>query len=218
MSASPAEHLPGRPLDLPSSRAGLASRGFFGLNMIFFFASAAVSSFFYLQPYLESLGLAPAWVGFVISADSLASFFLQPFLAPFLHPGNARRWMFSGILVMGVSLLAYGYVESLGSLVIVRVLQGAGFVCLVSALMAAMVSYIPPPLSGQAFGIISLIRLVPFAFIPPLVAFLLGRHFSFPWVLGCFAVLLFLSIPILLLMRPSSPATERRKRRLQRPR
>jgi predicted MFS family arabinose efflux permease len=205
MSVAPAGHLPGNPLDLPSSRAGLTSWGFVGLNIVFLFASASVSSFFHLQPYLESLGMAPAWVGFVISADSLASFFLQPLLAPFLHAGNARRWMVSGIMVMALSLLAYSHVEGLASLVIVRILQGAGFVCLISALMAAMVSYIPPSLSGQAFGIISLVRLVPFAFIPPLVGFLLGRYLHFPGVLGCFAVLMLLSIPILLLMRPPSP-------------
>ncbi len=206
MTAAPAEHLSGTPLDSAPSRTGLASWGFVGLNLIFLFASAAVSSFFHLQPYLESLGLAPAWVGFVISADSLASFFLQPLLAPFLHAGNARPWMCSGILVMAVSLLAYGYAESLAFLVTVRILQGAGFVCLISALMAAMVSYIPPSLSGQAFGIISLVRLVPFAFIPPVVGLLLDGYLHFPGVLGCFAVLMFICLPVLLLIKPASRA------------
>ena len=185
----------------------LLTRGFVSLNILFFVACAAVSSFFYLQQHLESLGITPARAGLIISADSVAGLFLQPIMAPFLHERNARPWMAGGTVVMAAALLCYGGAHSLSALLAVRIVQGAGFVCLVAAIMAAMVAYIPPSMSGRAFGFVSLIRLVPYAAIPPLVTSLTVSHVSFPAVLAGFSIVMLLCAPIVLLMRPSSPAS-----------
>jgi MFS family permease len=184
------------------NKESLASPGFLGLNAVFFIASAAVSSFFYLQQHLQSLGIGPEWTGLIIGADAVASLVLQPFLAPFLHAGNARRWMLGGVAVMAGSLFCYGGAHGLAALLVVRIVQGAGFACLVAAMMAAMASYIPPSLSGKAFGYISLVRLVPYALVPPLVTFLMSRNFTFPAVVAGFAILVLLSVPLLRFVRP----------------
>jgi MFS family permease len=185
----------------------LLNRGFVGLNIVFFVACAAVSSFFYLQQHLQSLGISPVWTGLIIGADSVAGLFLQPFLAPFLHEGNARPWMVGGIVVMASALLCYSRAHTLAALLAVRIIQGAGFVCLIAAIMAALASCIPPSRSGQAFGFISLVRLVPYAAVPPLVTFLMTIYVPFPAVLAGFAFVMLLSIPLVLSTRPLSLAS-----------
>ncbi|OPY68237.1 MAG: Major Facilitator Superfamily protein [Syntrophorhabdaceae bacterium PtaU1.Bin034] len=199
-----AEALRSHSPDAGEKRERLLNPGFVSLNIVFLFGSAAMASFFHLQQYLGSIKVAPSWAGFIIGADSLAAFFLQPFLAPFLHPGNARRWMIAGLVGMAAALFSYGFSDSLSVLITIRIVQGAGFVCFVAAMTAAIVSYIPPSMSGQAFGFLSLIRLVPYALVPPAVGFVMARNVQFPGVLAGFAVLMLLSIPIVLLVGPRS--------------
>jgi MFS family permease len=185
----------------------LLNKGFIGLNIIFFVASAAASSFFYLQQHLEFLGITPARTGLIIGADAVAGLVLQPLLAPFLHERNARPWMVGGIVVMASALLCYGRAHTLAALLAVRVIQGAGFVCLIAAIMASLAGCIPSGASGRAFGLISLVRLVPCAAIPPLVTFLMARYVPFPAVLAGFALFLVLSVPLVLVTRPPSLAS-----------
>jgi predicted MFS family arabinose efflux permease len=153
----------------------LLTREFTVLNVIFFFAAAVMALFFQFQHYLLSLPIPPTWFGFIIGADALASFILQPILAVRLNGGNGRRWIVISLLGMAVSLMAYNFALDLASLVIVRVVHGAAFVCLVSAIMAMIVLYIPQEQSGKAFGLMSVVRLLPYSIVPPLVG-LVGKE------------------------------------------
>lgn len=192
--------------------ASLLNPGFVALTALFFLASSAMAAFFQLQPYLQSVRVSPAWIGFIIGADSLASFIIQPVCAPYLHAGNARRWMVIGLLVMAAALLAYSAGTGLVLLVVIRIVQGAGFVTFLAAMMAGIVASIPQSRSGQGFGVLSLVRLLPYALVPPLVTFLVERSISFPTVLIGFALLI--SMSPLLLLRPSrsSPAAVGRQK------
>ena len=162
-----------------------------------------MAAFFQLQPYLQSIHVNAVWIGFIIGADSLASFIIQPVCAPYFHQGNGRLWMTVGILVMAASLLAYTSGRSLGALVAIRIIQGAGFVCFLAAMMAAIVAYIPPSKSGQGFGILSLVRLFPYAVVPPVMTFLMGRSVTFPAILAGFALLISFSLVLLFFVRPA---------------
>ena len=150
--------------------AGLFTGQFITLNLIFLLAAAVMALFFQFQHYLESLGISPAWFGFLISADSLASFVLQPVFAVKLHSGNARKWLVIGICGMAAALVCYYFAVNPVSLAAVRIFHGAAFVCLMSAMMAMIVAYIPPGKSGQAFGLVSVVRLVPYSLVPPVIA------------------------------------------------
>lgn len=150
-------------------KQGLFTKEFLLICFIFFFASAVMSVFFQFHRYLVSLNINPAWTGFIIAADSLASFILQPFLSVHLNSRNALKWLFSGIIGMAAMLLSYGFASNLSMLIAVRIMHGAAFVCLISAMLAIIIDYIPSQKSGQAFGFITIIRLVPYAIIPPVV-------------------------------------------------
>ncbi len=182
----------------------LLSREFIILGGLFFITSAVMAVFFQLQQYLASLGIDPGWFGFIIGADSLAALFLQPLLSPFLHSGNARKWMLIGLSAMITALFLYRPAVTIMPLVAVRMLTGAGFICFVSAMMAMIVDFIPAQKSGQAFGYLSLTRLMPYAVIPPFVGYLsvISGGFTVMLIYGaCFIVL---SLSLLLLIK--SPA------------
>ncbi len=149
--------------------AHLFTKDFFIVNCIFFLSAAIMAVFFNFQHYLGSLGISAVWFGFLIGADSLASFFLQPVLAVRINMHNSRAWMFIGIFGMAALLLCYTVATGLASLIMVRILHGAAFVCLLSAMTAMLTGYIPPEKSGQAFGLVSIVRLVPYSVVPPLL-------------------------------------------------
>ncbi|OPY77303.1 MAG: Major Facilitator Superfamily protein [Syntrophorhabdus sp. PtaU1.Bin153] len=185
------------------SEGSLLNAGFIGLTFLFFLTSSAMAAFFQLHSYLQSIQVSPAWIGFIIGADSLASFVVQPICAPYLHPGNGRFWMAVGIVVMAASLLAYSSGKSLGALVVIRITQGAGFVCFLAAMMATIVGYIPPSQSGRGFGFLSLVRLLPYAVVPPAMTSLMARSISFPVILVGFALLIACSLVLLFFVRPT---------------
>jgi MFS family permease len=181
----------------------LFSREFLLLNAIFFLASMTMSVFFQFHEYLRFLGISPAWFGAIIAADSVASFVLQPFLSPFLHSGNAKRWMVAGIVSMTAALLLYKGAKNVAPLIAVRILHGAGFVCLMAAMTAMLVDFIPGGKSGRAFGLISMVRLVPYAVMPPLIGFLNTTAGDFADFLRYNALLMVLSLMVLFFIRPS---------------
>ena len=127
---------------------------------------------------------------------------VQPIIAPLVHPGTARRWLFGGSLTLAAALFMTGHVTSVPFLVAARLLQGAGFICVLSALITMIVRFIPPDMSGRAFGWVSLIRLIPYAVIPPLFDLMKITPSSFGAVLNLAALAAL--IPILVLVLPLS--------------
>lgn len=141
------------------------------LNLQFMLVSAALALFFPFQAYLGLLGFSRESAGFIIGADALASLIAQPVAAMFIHPGNARRWLAWGSMVLAVAMLMQGLTQGFLPLVLARMVQGCGFSCLVAALVTMIVQSIPQGMSGQAFGWVSLVRLIPYATIPSALEF-----------------------------------------------
>lgn len=187
-------------------RPGLLSLGFLAINLQFALVTAIAALFFAFSGYLAHLGVAPATAGFIISADSLVALVIQPVIAPLVYPGVSRRWLAGGSLILAAALFMAGQVTSVPLLVTARLLQGAGFICVVSALVTMIVQCIPPDMSGRAFGWVSLIRLVPYAVIPPLFDLMKIAPSSFGKVLALAGVAAL--VPILALALPQSLTAE----------
>lgn len=155
------------------------TREFILLNIVLGCASAAMALFFQFHQYLLSLGIDPRWHGFLIGADAVTGIVLQPLLSPYLHGGNAKKVAAAGICIMVAALGLYNFALTTATIACVRILHGGGFVILVAAMMALFASYIPPARSGEAIGLISITRLIPYAIIPPVVVYLVGRSYGF---------------------------------------
>ena len=151
-------------MDKPAS---LFSFGFLTLNFQFALVTAIAALFFSFSGYLLHLGIAPATAGFIISADALAALAVQPLITPLIHTGTVRYWLCGGSLLLSAALFMIAHVNSVPLLVAGRLLQGTGFICVLASLITMIVGFIPPDMSGRAFGWVSLIRLIPYAVIPP---------------------------------------------------
>lgn len=164
---------------MKNNGSSIFTREFVLLNIVLGCASAAMALFFQFHQYLLSLGIDPRWHGFLIGADAVTGIVLQPLLSPYLHGGNAKKVAAAGICIMAAALGLYNFAETISTIACVRILHGSGFVVLVAAMMTLFASYIPPARSGEAIGLISITRLIPYAIIPPVVVYLVGRSYGF---------------------------------------
>lgn len=183
-----------------SNRPKLFSFGFLTINLQFALVTSIAALFFAFSGYLHQLGIPPATAGFILSADALAALIILPVITPLVHPGTARKWLFGGSLALSAALFMVGHVSSVPLLVAARLLQGAGFICVMAALIAIAVQFIPKEMSGSAFGYISLVRLIPYAIIPLLFGLFSITPAAFGTVLHVAALVALL--PILVLMLP----------------
>jgi predicted MFS family arabinose efflux permease len=179
---------------------GLFTPGFLVLNLQFALVTAIAAMFFAFWGYLQYLGISPATAGFIISADARAALIVQPLITPLMHSGTARRWLCGGSLVLAAALFMAGQVTTVPLLVVARLLQGTGFICVLAALITMLVQYIPAEMSGRAFGWVSLIRLIPYAVIPSLFDLLKIAPASFGTLLNVAGLVAL--VPILVLALP----------------
>lgn len=145
---------------------GLATRPFFVLCAQLLAVSVIVALFFPLELYLESIGFSPRAAGFILGADALAGIVVLAGLAPAMTSGTARRWLAVGSVVLALALFVEGRATQMPVFAAARLLQGAGFITIITALTVLLVLCIPPARSGEAFGLVSLLRLVPYATVP----------------------------------------------------
>jgi MFS family permease len=124
-------------------------------------------------------------------------------ITPLIHPATVRRWLFGGSLLLSAALFMVGHVTSVPLLVAARLGQGTGFICVLSGLITMLVRFIPPGMSGRAFGWVSLVRLIPYAVIPLLFDLLAITPASFGALLNVAALAAL--VPVLVLLLPSRP-------------
>jgi predicted MFS family arabinose efflux permease len=113
--------------------------------------------------------------------------------------------MFWGCLGSALMLLLYNLAFSPWPILAVRCLHGLAYVAMVTGLTAAVVGVIPPQRSGEAFGVVSIVMVLPFALVPPVAVILAQRLGGFLPVLNLTALMLVLCLPVLLLL-PAHPA------------
>jgi predicted MFS family arabinose efflux permease len=178
------------------------NREFLALNGVIFLVFCNVAVFFQFQNYLlGELHLPPQSLGFLIGIFAFTALIVRPIISPFLHSDNARKWLFLSTAGVILSLLLYYPARGFWSLTVVRVLHGGIYVVLATAAMTKMMDSIPEKKSGQAFGLITVITLLPYAVMPPLLDPLIRFFGGFLPVLYLTAFLMVLVFPLLLMVR-----------------
>jgi MFS family permease len=164
------------PLSLEkTSEDTLFSFEFIILSLIAFLAFCNISMFYGFNAYLEHAGVPAVWRGVLISLEPFTAFALRPLVSTFISPRNGIRIMGLGLLILALSLGGYSLAQDIRHLVLVRICHGLGFVLLVSAVIHVLVLLIPKKRSGQGFGVFTVMTLLPYAILPPLMERLL------PW-------------------------------------
>ncbi len=178
------------------------TREFILLNVVLCCASAMMALFFQFHTYLISLNIEPRWYGFLMGADSITGIVLQPLLSPYLHMRNAKKVAVAGICTLAVALVLYNFAMTTATIACVRILHGSGFIIAVAAMMTLFAGYIPPSRSGEAIGLISIMRLIPYALIPPVVVYFGGHSRDFLSMITAGAGLMILLLVFLAFIRP----------------
>ncbi len=180
----------------------LFTKDFLALNAIIFLTYCNIAVFFQFHHYLKTLPLDARWIGLLIGLYALTALVVRPLVSPLLTPGNARPWIaFSTAGVIG-SLFLYYLADSFWSMALVRVLHGGIFVVMASAVIARIVACIPPQQSARAFGMISVITLLPYAVIPPLLKTMEVMLGGFLNLLAATSLLMVFIYPLLLMVEP----------------
>ena len=146
-----------------------------------------ISVFFHFYAYLGTLPIDPRWYGILIAVFSAVPLVVRPVISPFLHTGNSYRFLYLGTLLLMASLALYTFATGARSMLAVRALHGFSFALAGAAIMTVIVEFIPKERSGQIFGLISVIVLIPNTLVPPLLPFLSRSLGGFTEVLLLFA-------------------------------
>lgn len=131
---------------------GLNSRGFITISIQFVLITSVAALFFAFARYLQTLGLDAGSIGTILSADALAALVLQPVLATVIHVRTARYWLVAGSVLLATSLVFLAQATEPELLIILRLMQGSGFICVLTSLMVLLVPLIPAGMSGRALA------------------------------------------------------------------
>ena len=196
----------------------LHSRKFFCLMGAAFLAYANISVFFSFYDHLRTLPIDPADYGVLIGSLAAVALVVRPVISPFFHADNARSLLFLGTALAVASLAAYSLAGSFWSLLLIRLLHGISFAVVGTALMTLIVEVIPKNRSGQFFGYIAVVTLIPNTLVPPFLPFLGNLLGGFNQILLAFAALTLLMFPLVWSVekgsgkenkKPGSPLTGR---------
>lgn len=95
----------------------------------FFQSTAAFMATATLPVFADSLGATAAMVGVVVSSFTLSSILVRPFAGPAFDSFSRKRMLLASQAVICLSFFAYGFVDSLGVLVAIRLFHGVGIGC-----------------------------------------------------------------------------------------
>jgi len=175
----------------------LWNRQFFFLMTIAFLVYSNISVFFQYYEYLKTLPIDPKGFGILIGIFSSAALVLRPVISPFFHSGNARRYLYIGTVLVILALFSYSLVSGFWGMLCVRLLHGLAFVILGTALIAAMVDFIPRKRSAQFFGLMTIVTIIPNTIIPPVLPALNRVLGGFTHILMFFAVITLGTFPLI---------------------
>lgn len=173
---------------------------FLVLNVMMFLTFCNVAVFFDYYHYLESLPIPPQSYGILIAVFSLAVLVLRPPLSLIIRPANAKKWIAISCLLLIGTLVLYDVAKSFWTMFLIRIIHGATYVAMATAVLARLVTCIPREKSGQAFGLFSVVTLLPYALIPPIIEPLKGLVGGFDRVLDLSGLLLLPVFPLLALL------------------
>jgi len=148
---------------------------FLALCLVIVTAFCNVSVFYSFYYYLGIIDIPVVWRGFLVGLEPMAAFGLRLFVLPWLHVRNAYGVTMAALALLVVVSCSYLWVTTVAAMVLLRVIHGAVFVLLTSAVISLLVNFIPPGKSAQGFSALSVATMIPYAVIPPLTEALLPQ-------------------------------------------
>ena len=106
-----------------------------------------------LAIFARRMGASDGAIGVIMAAFAITSLLLRPVTGWGADRYGRRPFMLAGSVVFALASIAYGWAAGAWSLVLVRLLHGAGMGLYPTAATAMVVDITPPPRRGQVLGI-----------------------------------------------------------------
>lgn len=151
------------------SEQRLLNPGFIVLNIFILFAFCNLAVFYSFYDYLGTLDISKHWRGVLIGLLPVSALILRPFISSRLEIKNAVMAMALGLGTAVACLFLYSRVQTLAGFFPLRIIHGTAYVLLVSASITLLVAVMPKEKSGQGFGLVSIMTLLPYAVVPLII-------------------------------------------------
>jgi MFS family permease len=138
----------------------------------------------------------PILVGLLISGYGFSAATLQPFMGSFSDRfGHNKRFIQLGLLLLGGATLAFIWAQSFVTMLILRMVQGAGLAMEIPSTMTMMTVATRHETRGGAMGVYTTFRMAGLA-VGPVVGGFLHDYIGFTWTYIIAAAVLFLAVII----------------------
>jgi predicted MFS family arabinose efflux permease len=160
-----------------SERVPLWSRSFLLTIAVNLLVLTAVSMLMTTLPlYAKSIGASNAMAGLVVTIYALASLACRPIVGAQLDSKGRKPLLVAGAVILLVSFLIYPFATSMTAILIVRIVQGAGFSAHSTTAGTIVADIVPGARLAEGIGYFGASITLPTAFGPSLGLLLIDRY------------------------------------------
>lgn len=163
--------------------------------------------------YIERFGVGGRELGILIASYGLMQFIFAPIWGDISDRWGRKKVMIAGMLGNGVTLLAFGFANSLWVLFTARILSGALASAMVPASMAYIGDITDEEERGSGLGLIGAAAGAGIVIGPGLGGFLAVKSLAFPFIVAAFLSLV--SSLLIFFFLPESLPAERGSKNVQ---
>jgi len=151
----------------PIPKPGLWTKNFALIMLVNFFVFVSFQVLLPTMPvYIQHLGATEDIVGLVMGVFTITAVGLRPFAGRILDTKGRKVVYFFGLIIIIVSIMAYGWVSSVALLLTVRLFHGIGWGAATTAAGTIATDVIPKPRLAEGMGFYGLTTVISMAIAP----------------------------------------------------
>lgn len=162
-----------------------------------------------MPEYLATFGVAGQALGFMIAIFSLAQFIFSPFAGELSDKHGRKKIIVVGLIIFGLSQLAFGLSTELWMLYLARFFAGFGSAFIVPPMMAFVADITSLENRGRGMGLLGASMSLGFMIGPGIGGFLSKISLEFPFYFATGAALFAALLSIFILPNPKPVTAEK---------
>lgn len=156
-----------------------------------------------MPEYLGTFGVAGQALGFLIAVFSLAQFIFSPIAGDLSDKHGRKNLIIIGMLIFGVTQIAFGLAPSLWMLFVIRFFSGIGAAFIVPPIMAFVADITAIEDRGRGMGLLGASMSLGFVIGPAIGGFLSNISLQAPFYFATAAALVAATISYFVLPNPT---------------
>jgi len=155
-----------------------------------------------MPEYLSTFGVAGQTLGFLIAAFSLSQFIFSPLAGDLSDKHGRKKLIIVGLIIYGLSQLAFGLSTQLWMLYVSRFFSGLGAAFIMPPTMAFVADITTPKNRGKGMGLLGASISLGFMIGPAIGGFLSRISLEFPFYFGATVAIIAAVISLFYLPNP----------------